>query len=385
MSCSFTTADKIIYGESAIENAGEALSLFGKKAFIVTGKTVCTLDCFARLTDTLKNHGIEYEVFSEITGEPDDKMINEGLNKYKASGCDFLIGIGGGSPLDSMKAIAALYTNGGKIADCMGVEIGGKLPKMAAMPTTAGTGSEVTKFTVITDSKTQVKMLLKGDCLIPNLAVIDSAACIGAPKSVTVATALDALTHAVESYTSKKAQPLTDVAAISSVKRIFTYLPSALADGGDKKARFELSLAALEAGMAINNASITIVHGMSRPIGALFHVSHGLSNAMLLVKCMEFAKDGAYERFAALGRAIGVNNGENASDKLCADRFVEALGKLCADCGVPTLKQYGIDMEEFMNAVDKMAADAIKSGSPANTIKPVTESDVKRLYRSLWA
>lgn len=383
MSYSFTTADKIIYGDNAIENA--ALESFGKKAFIVTGKTVCTLKIFDTLTEKLKKHGIAYEVFSGITGEPDDKMINEGLKLYKSSGCDFLIGIGGGSPLDSMKAIAALYANGGKIADYMGREISGCLPKMAAIPTTAGTGSEVTKFTVITDSKTQIKMLLRGDCLIPNLAIIDSAACFDAPKNVTVATALDALTHAVESYTSKKAQPMTDTVALSAVKRIFTYLPRAISDGGDKKARFELSLAALEAGIAINNASVTIVHGMSRPIGALFHVSHGLSNAMLLAKCMDFAKDGAYERFAALGRAIGVNNGDNASDKLCADRFIEALGKLCADCGVPTLKQYGIDMEEFMKAVDKMAHDAIASGSPANTIKPVTESDVKRLYRSLWA
>ena len=167
------------------------------------------------------------------------------------------------------------------------------------------TGSESTKFTVITDAETDVKMLLKGAAPLPDLAIVDYTNTLSSPKSITASTGLDALTHAVEAYTSKQAQPLTDALALSAVKRIFKYLPIAYNDGENETARYQMSIAALEAGICINNSSVTIVHGMSRPIGALFHVPHGLSNAMLLCKCMDFAKDGVTERFAELSRAVG--------------------------------------------------------------------------------
>lgn len=383
MSYSFTTAKQIIYGENAIEKSVDALKNFGKKALVVTGKNVSKLDCFELLINMLSENGIKSVVFDEITGEPDDKMIIEGAEKYKSEKCDFLIGFGGGSPIDSMKAIAVIVKNGGKIADYMGKEISAHLPPMAAYPTTAGTGSEVTKFTVITDSATQIKMLLKGECLIPDLAVIDVRASISSPKKVTAATALDALTHAVESYTSRKSQPMTDTLSVSAVKRIFKYLPDAFTDGNDLKARSELSIAALEAGMSINNASVTLVHGMSRPIGALFHVPHGISNAMLLEKCMEFAKSGVSKKLAQLAREIGVA-GYNTSDDLAADKFVESLGKLCRLCEIPTLYKYGVDRDEFFANVDKMADDALASGSPSNTVCEVTKDDILRIYRNLW-
>lgn len=187
----------------------------------------------------------------------------------------------------------------------------------------------------------------------------------------------------LKAYTSRKAQPLTDSVAISAVKRIFKYLPAAYKNGNDIKAREEMSIAALEAGIAINNASVTIVHGMSRPIGANFHVPHGISNAMLLEKCLGFALDGAYERFAELSRAISAA-AKTDSDKAAAEVFIAAIKHLCKECEIPTLAEYGIDKEKFDFLIDKMAEDAIASGSPSNTIKAVTKDDVIAIYKSLW-
>ncbi len=380
----FVIPKKIIAGKCSADTAIEYIGKMGSKALIVTGKIVEKQDCFKKFTGKLTKKGIAYSVFTGITGEPDDKMIEEGLKAYRKAGCDFFIGIGGGSPLDSMKAIAALSVKGGKIADCMGKEISGDMPPMAAIPTTAGTGSEATKFTVITDSEKGIKMLLKGEGLVPDLAVIDPEFTMSSPKSVTAATGLDALTHAVESFTSRKRQPLTSDLALSAVKRIFKWLPEAYNNGTNEEAREQMSIAALEAGIAINNASVTLVHGMSRPIGALFHVPHGISNAMLLEKCLSFAADGAYPLFGELGRAIGVASDKD-SDEKAAKAFISAVGELCGKCDVPTLEGYGIEREKFFGVMEKMANDAAASGSPANTIKEVSVKDMLAIYESLWS
>lgn len=382
MSREFLIPKKIVTGENALDNSIPYILSMGKKPLIVTGKIVVKLQVFKTLVNELEKNGISYSVYDDITGEPTDIMINEGLLAYRENKCDFLIGIGGGSPLDAMKAIAVMDKCGGKLSDYAGKNITGDFPPMAAIPTTAGTGSEATKFTVITDAQTDVKMLLKGEALIPDLAIVDSENTKTAPKSITASTGLDALTHAVEAYTSKLAQPLTDSFALSAVKRIFKNLPIAYENGNDDKARYEMSIAALEAGICINNSSVTIVHGMSRPIGALFHVPHGMSNAMLLEKCMTFAKDGALERFSELARAVGVADSKT-DDKTAAENFTKALGELCRICNVPTIAEYGIDTDEFISMIPKMAHDALASGSPQNTRKNITEDDVVKIYQSL--
>ena len=383
MSRAFIVPRQILTGSGALEAAAPLLGSMGTHALIVTGQIVVTLPCFQSLTGLLEAQGVQYTVFTGITDEPTDRMIEAGTSAYREHGCDFLIGIGGGSPLDAMKAIAVLAACGGSITDYMGKEISGKLPPMAAIPTTAGTGSEATQFTVITDSEQGIKMLLKGQVLVPQLAVVDPALSVSAPKRITAATGLDALTHAIESYTSRKRQPLTDTVALAAVKRIFRYLPTAYSNGSDLTARSEMAIAALEAGMAINNASVTLVHGMSRPIGALFHVPHGISNAMLLEKCLDFALEGDYPGFAALARAIGAAD-TATPDPQAAEALIGAVRELCRVCQVPTLEEYGIDRTAFFSAMDKMAEDAIASGSPANTMKPVTKADVIRIYCGLW-
>ena len=383
MASKFIMPKQVISGADALGQSKEVIRTLGTKALVVSGKVMNRIGNVRIVTDLLDEIGIGWAVYDDITGEPDDVMIDGGVEAYKANGCDFLIAIGGGSPMDSMKAIGALITNPGKIADYMGKEITNPLPPMVAIPTTAGTGSEATQFTIITDTKTSIKMLLKGTVLIPDVAIVDASFTVSSPKSVTNATGLDALTHAVEGYTSKKASPLTDVFAMDAVKRIFKYLPRAYADGEDMEAREEMILAALEAGVVINNSSVTLVHGMSRPIGANFHVPHGLSNAMLLKVCLTFALDGTYERFADLGRAIGVAT-EKENDETAAKAFLTAIIELCETLEVPTLAEYGVDKEAFFEVMDKMADDAIASGSPGNTRKATTKEDVLRMYKELW-
>lgn len=367
---------KTIAGKGALSRAG--LDKYGSRPLIVTGKYTAKSPAAAELLKYAPN-GV---VFDGIAGEPTVDMINAGVAAYHENSCDHVVGIGGGSALDSAKAIAAMSALGGNIADYMGREIDGEFPPMILIPTTAGTGSEATKFTIITDTEKDVKMLLKGDKLLPELAVLDYSYTLSSPKSVTAATGMDALTHAIESYTSRRANPITDTFALSALKRIFANLPTAYNEPENEAAREQMLIAAYEAGVCINNASVTIVHGMSRPIGALFHVPHGISNAMLDIKCLGFAAQGAPEKFAAAARAIGAS--DKPDDSAAAQDFLAALEKLCRTVEIPTLAEYGIDREKFFAAMDKMADDALASGSPANTIREVTKQDILGIYASLW-
>ena len=383
MAREFIVPGQIITGSGALTMAEETLKGLGKKALIVTDKVMIQLGNCAKVETALKNQGIDYAIYSEIVGEPTDTMIENGLKVYKENGCDFLVALGGGSPIDSMKAIGSLVVNGGNISDYMGKVIDVEMPPLVAIPTTAGTGSEATQFTIITDTKKDIKMLLKGKVLMPKLAIIDPQFTMTAPPKITAATGLDALCHAVEAYTSRKAQTLSDSFAMSAVKRIFKSLPVAFKDGKNEEARIQMSVAALEAGIAFNNASVTIIHGMSRPIGALFHVAHGLSNAMLMKECLGFALEGAYDRFADLGRAIGVADATD-EDKAAAEKFLSAIEGIVKELETPTLAEFGIDKEEFFKVIDKMAYDAMDSGSPQNTMREVSEEQVNQIYRNLW-
>ncbi len=382
MACILKLPARTVFGEGALEAAAEDICRLGKKALIVTGNTVKKGGGFAHLTALLARAGVAWSVFSDIPGEPDDEMIEAGARAFSDGGCDHLIGLGGGSPLDSAKAIAVRTALPGRVVAHAGREITGNLPKMALIPTTAGTGSEATKFTVITDSRGGAKLLLRGECLLPDVAVVDFALTLSAPPDLTAHTGLDALTHAVEAYTSKRATPLTDPYAADAAGRILKSLPRAF-DGGDPAARAEMAVAAYEAGVAISNASVTLVHGMSRPIGARFHVPHGLSNAMLLVPCLSFAAAGRPEKFAELARRTGAA-GFGGDDRQAAEALIRALAALADHLGIPTPAAYGIPKADFYRAIPQMAREAIESGSPANTLREVAEGDVARLYEALY-
>lgn len=375
---------KIVYtGADALDMSKNSIKVLGKKALVVTGKNSVKIGNAKKVTDMLESIGIDSVVYSEITGEPCDYMIEEGAKVYKENGCDFLVSIGGGSPMDSMKAIGVVVACGGSINDYMGKVITTPLAPMVAIPTTAGTGSETTQFTIINNTVENIKMLLKGPTLMPDIAVVDPYFTLTAPQKITSATGIDALCHAVESYTSVKAFPMADTMALSAVKRIFNSLYECYVNGSNVEARADMATAALEAGMSFNNSSVTIIHGMSRPIGALYHVPHGLSNAMLAPKCLEFAMSGCPERFCTLAQTIGVyKEGMAAEDG--AKAFIDAVSELCKKLDIQTPAQFGIDKEDFFKNIDKMATDAIASGSPANTRRNPNKEEIMDIYKSLF-
>jgi len=382
MANTFLTPKMIISGSDALSNAKNELKRLGRKAFIVTDATMVKLGNVSLLENILKEIDVDYYIFSEVNFEPNDLIVIHGKDTYKDNNCDFLIALGGGSPIDTAKAISILLNNDAPLSSYMGKIINIDRPALVAIPTTAGTGSEATKFTIINDTATKVKMLLTGPCLIPDLAIIDPAFSKSAPKSVTSHTGIDALCHAVESYTSRKAQPLSDTFALSAIKRIFTNLQKCYDDGSNIEARVQMSLAALEAGISFNNSSVTIVHGMSRPMGALFHVPHGLSNAMLLEECMNYVVDGAYDRFADISRYLSLT--DDPDDVKAAHIFLKALSDLLRNLNVPTMSEYGIDKDEYFANIEKMANDAFASGSPSNTIKEIGVQDMIELYKKIY-
>ena len=382
MANQFIMPRHIFYGEGALEQAASAIAGCGSRALIVTDPVMVKLGNVSSVTEMLKKAGVGYVVFEGVTGEPTDQMVEAGKEAWDSGKCDFLVAVGGGSPIDTMKAIGVVAVNGGSINDWYGKEITGDLPPMAAIPTTSGTGSEATQFTIITNTETDIKMLLKGKPLMPDIAVDDPRFTMTAPPAITAATGLDALCHAAEAYTSRKAQPMTDTLAISAVKRIFQYLPICYSKGEDAQARMQMSLAALEAGIAFNNASVTVIHGMSRPIGALFHVPHGVSNAMLLPACFAYVYREAADRFADLGRAIGAADSKDA-DMDAAEKFIHACEELCRFCHIPTPEEYGRGRIDFLERIPKMTQDALASGSPANTRKKLLAEDIETIYRSV--
>jgi alcohol dehydrogenase class IV len=250
------------------------------------------------------------------------------------------------------------------------------------LSTTAGTGSEVTPFSIITDQERDVKMLIASPELLPDASFSDPALGDTAPLGATIYAGLDALTHAIEAYVSRRAQPLTDDLALSAIRRISASIVAACSEEPDRAARDEMTLAAMEAGLAFANSSVALVHGMARPIGAIFHLPHGLSNAMLLGSVMDFSLEAAAERYAAIAGALGCNvAGLDATE--AARLGLEKVKELTAALGTPTLRGAGADPARFEASVRKMADDALASGSPANNPRVPTADEIVQLYREV--
>ncbi len=374
----FKVPEKIMMGDNIVAQVENVFNVYGSHALIVTGPNIARSTMIASLERTLDNDRVKYTVISHIEGEPTVRMIEKGVESYRENGCDFIIGLGGGSPLDSAKAIAAMTVLDGSIADYKGIRIDdAQLPAVVCIPTTAGSGSEVTKYTIITDETTGVKMLLTGNSLLPKMAMLDYTFSNGCPKSVTAATGLDALTHAIEAFISVNAQPLSDALALSAIKRIMRYLPQVYRDGSNFKARREMSIAALQAGICINNSSVTLIHGMSRPLGARFHVPHGMSNAMLLDVCLSDMEMAARHNLARIATYLRIQ----AVDEIdSSEKFVEEVGKLISKLEVPTMSEFGIDRDAYMAVVDDMSMEAIMSGSPSHAPREYTADDIRELY-----
>lgn len=372
---------RVIYGRETFREVGRQAKALGSKALIVSDPVMENIRLVARCEHYLQEAGVPFAKYTGVDKEPTDVHVKEALDVCRSEQCDVIIALGGGSSIDAAKAVAVMMTNEGTISDYVGNArmFTEKPVPLIAIPTTAGTGSEVTKVTVIIDTKTDVKMMISQPALLPAVAIVDPLLTVSCPPSVTAATGVDALCHAIEAYISRRAHPVTDVLALSAIEAIIGHLRRAYENGQDIEAREKMAIAAMKAGMAFSNASVTLVHGMSRPIGALFHVPHGVSNAMLLPGVLEFTKDSAGERLAVIARLINPQL-KDVSDAEAADALVEEVKQLCRDLHIPNMKTWGIDKAAFDKAVDKMAADALASGSPANNPRVPTHEEIVALY-----
>ncbi len=381
----FRMPKSVLYGRNSFEKLGDQSRKLGKRAFIVSDTIMEKLGYVERCVDHLNTKGITVITYNEVNTEPTNLHVLEALSICKEGKCDFIIGIGGGSCIDVAKAVAVLYTNGGEIEDYVqkDIEIEYNPLPLIAIPTTSGTGSEVTSVAVITNKKTDVKMMIKHPSFIPHVAIIDPIFTSSVPPHITAATGVDALCHAIEAYISKVSQPLTDVLALSAIESIMKYLRIAYEDGDNMEAREAMMIASLQAGIAFSNASVTLVHGMSRPVGALFHVPHGISNAILLPAVLEFTKMSAIKRLAEVGRSLNKDLYSHSNEEV-ANYTIAEIKKLCFDLRIPNLREYGIDEVEFENAISKMAKDAIESGSPSNNLRVPSCDEIKELYRKCF-
>ncbi len=355
-----------------------------KRPLIVTDKMMTSLGYVEKIQQSLLANEITAEVFDDTLPEPTAASIMAGVDKVRDGNFDVIIALGGGSPIDSAKAISILGKHGGVMRDY-------KFPRQVneaglpviAISTTAGTGSEVTRVTIITDENNDEKMLCIGLGFMPVAALIDYELTLSVPKRTTADTGIDSLTHAMEAYVSQKANLYSDTQAIAAMKLLGPNLQTAYNEPNNKQAREKMMLGATLAGVAFSNASVALVHGMSRPIGAMFHVPHGLSNAMLLPDVTEFSIPAAPERYATCAKAIGFadNNDsvENSNEKL-----LKGLRALNKNLAVPTLKEFGADQTTFFRLLDEMASQAKASGSPANNPKVATHDEMVTIYKNLW-
>jgi alcohol dehydrogenase class IV len=312
-------------------------------------------------------------VFSGVQADPTTGNVADGLAALAEHDCDGVVAVGGGSSLDTGKAVAVMACNDGTIADYAGYH---RIPcaglPLIGVPTTAGTGSEVTRVTVITDTERQVKMMLLDDHLLCDAALVDYELTLSCPRELTAFVGVDSLTHAIESYVSVKASPVTDDWALRAAALIGAHLRRAWGAPEDRQAREALALGATLAGMAFSNASVALVHGMSRPIGAHFHLAHGLSNAVLLPEVTRWSLDGAPERYARIAEVLGV------------DDLVDALQQLNDDLEIPRLATLA-ERERFDAVKADMAQAALDSGSPGFNPRVPDADEVVALYDRVYA
>jgi len=380
----FKAPSVIVNGPGAAKEVGSFAKGFGKKALIVTDNLLEKIGLLNEIKKSLEGAGVSFAIYDKVVSEPSMEYTEEGLKAFKEAQAEFLIAVGGGSPIDAAKAISALAKNPGKMSDFMGAN---KIPQMGApliaIPTTAGTGSEVTQFTIITDTVKNVKMLIASPNIMPRVALVDPLMTLQMPQGITTATGLDALTHAIEAYVSVKAQPITDTLALQAIRLISGNLRQAWSDGGNVEARTHMMIGSLMAGLAFSNASVALVHGMARPIGAYFHVPHGISNAALLPTVIEFSILGNPRRYADIAEAMGeVTAGLSILD--VAYLAAKAVKRLNEDLKVPTLKGLGVEEKKFNSVVNQMAVDAIASGSPGNNPRKPTQEEIVELYRKAY-
>ncbi|SFR05625.1 iron-containing alcohol dehydrogenase [Desulfoscipio geothermicus] len=372
-------APEIIFGLDAISQVGEsALRLGAKKIFLVTDCGVKENNWVAKALFYLEQAGLEYMVWSGITSNPKDSEVAEGAKAYLSSHCDAILAVGGGSPIDAAKAVAIIASNGGKIQDYEGInKITKPLPPMIAVPSTAGSGSEVSQFAIIVDKQRKIKMTIISKSLVPDIAIIDPLLLQTKDSRLTAATGIDALSHAIESYVSLAATGLTEVHALQAIELIAENLRESVACRTNMQAKSAMAMASLHAGLAFSNAILGATHAMTHQVDGLLDLHHGETNAVLLPHVMEFNLISCTEKYGRVAEALGENvTGLNKQDR--AERAIIAVQRLVRDIGITGgLSTMGFK-EEY---IPKLSQNALNDACLVTNPRDASAEDMARIFR----
>jgi alcohol dehydrogenase len=365
-----------LMGVGASKEAGaQAKALGATKALIVTDKVLNNLGVAAKIKGQLEEAGVKAVVFDGAEPNPTDTNVHDGLKIYQQQGCDAIVSLGGGSAHDCAKGIGMVATNGGHVRDLEGINKTKKpMPPFVAINTTAGTASEMTRFCIITNTSTHVKMAIVDWRCTPNVAINDPVLMVGKPPALTAATGMDALTHAVEAYVSIAATPITDACALKAVELIAQYLQPAVANGANLDARDKMAYAEYLAGMAFNNASLGYVHAMAHQLGGFYNLPHGVCNAILLPSVCEFNAIAAAKRLGDVAVALGERiDGLAPID--AAAKAIAAIRKLSKSIGIPAgLKELGVKEADLPTMAENAKKDACQLTNPRTaTLQQVVE------------
>ncbi|MBP1889484.1 1,3-propanediol dehydrogenase [Clostridium moniliforme] len=371
-------------GANSISVVGERCKILGgKKALIVTDKFLRSMEGGAvELTAKyLQEAGIEIAYYDGVEPNPKDTNVKDGLKIFKDENCDMIVTVGGGSSHDCGKGIGIAATHEGDLYDYAGIEtLTNALPPIVAVNTTAGTASEVTRHCVITNTKTKVKFVIVSWRNLPLVSINDPLLMVKKPAGLTAATGMDALTHAVEAYVSKDANPVTDAAAIQAIKLISSNLRQAVALGENLEARENMAYGSLLAGMAFNNANLGYVHAMAHQLGGLYDMPHGVANAMLLPHVEKYNLISNPQKFADIAEFMGENI-EGLSVMDAAQKAIDAMFRLSADIGIPArLRDMGIKEEDF----EYMAEMALKDGNAFSNPRKGNEKDIVNIFKAAF-
>ena len=380
---SFTGAKKIVFGRGAFQKLPEHIGEFSaSRPLIIMDKQLAATGLKEQVEDLLKDGGLKGEIFARVDPEPKISLADEGAKLARKAKCDLVVGIGGGSAMDLAKAVAVLAANNGKAVDYLGLNRvpGPGLPKIM-LPTTAGTGSEVTFTSVFVRPDLKKKEGMNSPYLYPELALLDPFLTVSLPPGPTASTGIDALCHAIESYTSINASPLSEMISLEAIALISEHLRTAVHDGTNISAREKMLLGSLYAGLGLANAGVTAVHSLSYPLGGKYGIPHGLANTVLLPHVMNYNLPGALEKFADIAAAMG-ETVDNMPLREAAGLAVEAISALIADCGVQTsLEELGIEEGAF----EELAKIALTVARPlANNPRPVTLKDAVMIYEDAF-
>jgi len=372
--------NQLLVGAGVVEKVGEKARELGKgQALVITDKGVAAAGLLEKVLTPLEKAGVKTHIFDQIEPNPRDRTVSKAFEFGKKRESDLIIGLGGGSSMDAAKAVGVLMTNPGPLQNYLrGTAVKNPLPTLMAIPTTAGTGSEVTQFSVVTDTERSFKAGIASPFLIPKVAIVDPLLMQSMPPSLAAATGMDALTYAIEAFVSRNAQPFSDALALHAMRLISSYLRPSVADGTNGEARSQMAIASTLAGVAFSNAGVGLVHAMSHPLGGHFDLPHGIANAVLLPHVMGFNLIACLEKYAQVAQVLG-EKVEGLAPWDAARRAKEAVFQLSSDIGIPLhLNEVGVKGER----IGRVAEDAMQmKRAIAWNPRVVSQEEIEKIYR----